>query len=333
MKTKIVPSTKENIGKAARLIRRGELVAFPTETVYGLGADALNEKAVAKIFKIKKRPKNNPLIVHLSKKEDLFKYGKDVPEIANKLIKHFWPGPLTLVVKKSDSIAKNVSAGLDTVAIRMPKNKTALLLIKTSKNPIAAPSANSFSKPSATKPNHILEDLNEKVSLILDGKASQIGIESTVLDLTSKIPTILRPGKITLSELKNFIKNIQLHPAIKDISKKISHPKTPGLKYRHYQPKAKVFLFKNKKELTKLLKRLNLKNKKFVVLGLTKEKKDFSKFDFISLGKDLNTFAKKLFDTFRNCDIEKIDFIFVKSFKRDGLGLAIMNRLEKASQN
>jgi len=193
MQTKILKPTNENIEIAAKIIRQNGTVAFPTETVYGLGANALNEKAIKKIFKAKGRPQDNPLIVHIANKDSLEEIVKEIPLKAKQLIDHFWPGPLTIVLKKKKKIPKVVTANLDSVAVRMPKNKIALELIKKSKRPIAAPSANTSTKPSPTKAEHVIEDLDKKIDAIIKGPNVQVGLESTVIDLTLKIPRILRP--------------------------------------------------------------------------------------------------------------------------------------------
>lgn len=332
MKTKVLLPTKENLNLAANLIKKGRLVVFPTETVYGIGANALDKKAIDKIFVAKGRPQDNPLIVHICNKKDLFLYAKDVPKIAHALISKFWPGPLTLIVKKSNQIPNNVTANLNTVAIRMPKNKIALNLIKQSGVPIAAPSANSFGKPSPTKAAHAFSDLEGKVEVVLDGKNCQIGIESTVLDITSKIPMILRPGKITKKDIEACIGKVLVHPSISNVNKKTKTTKSPGLKYKHYSPNAKVFLFKTKQDIRKILNQDKGKHKNIAIIDFTKNKTKDKDFLFIDIGNSVDSFCKKLFDAFRICDQKSIDIVFVKAIKKEGLGQAIMNRVERAAK-
>ncbi len=337
METKIIkinPKKPEisKIKEAAKILKRGGLVAFPTETVYGLGANALDEKAVKKIFKVKKRPFNDPLIVHIADKKDIYQLAKEVPPEAGKLINKFWPGPLTLVLKKTKIVPKITTAGLKTIAIRMPDNKIALSLIKETGFPIAAPSANLFGRPSPTKAEHVKEDLFNKIDLIIDGGKTKIGLESTVLDLTTKPPTLLRPGGITLEKLKKFLREIKIHPSVLKKIKKIT-PKSPGMAYRHYAPKADLFLIVGEKEkVRKKIKELirKYKDKKIGLLIVAKNHKyeaDLVKF----AGKKLSQIAKNLFRILREFDKKNVEIIFVEGVKEYDLGLAIMNRLRKAA--
>lgn len=307
MQTKRLKPTNKNIEIAAKIIRKNGVVAFPTETVYGLGANALNEKAIKKIFKAKGRPQDNPLIVHIANKDSLKEIVKEIPLKAKQLIDHFWPGSLTIVLKKKNKIPKVVTANLDSVAVRMPKNKIALELIKKSKRPIAAPSANTSTKPSPTKAEHVIEDLDKKIDAIIKGPNVQVGLESTVIDLTSKTPTILRPGKITKKEIEKIIGKV------KTKTRSGKETKSPGMKYKHYSPKAKVIIAPKKR--FKELKR-KYKDKKVATIkkGLTKKK-----------------FAKNLFSNFRKMDKKGYEIILVESIREDGLGIAIMNRLKKAA--
>lgn len=308
MKTIIAKPSKNTLKYAAKLINDGELVAFPTETVYGLGANALDESAVKKIFKVKGRPQDNPLIVHISKFDQIKDLVVGVPKEAKILSKKFWPGPLTIVLKKSKIVPSTISAGLDTVAIRIPNNKIALDLIKLSKVPIAAPSANSSGKVSPTKAIHVKEDINKKIPLIIDGGECEIGVESTVIDLTKKVPIILRPGKITKEEIERVLHKKVL--IAKKFSKKVS---SPGVKYKHYSPNAKVVLF-NKKDFYK--KYQKYKNQKLMVLF----------FD-----NNIEFYTKNMFSFFRECDNKAYEVIMVEIVKEKGLGLALMNRLKKAA--
>lgn len=321
--------TIKNILKAARLIKKGELVVFPTETVYGLGANALNTKAIKQIFLAKGRPHDNPLIIHIANKQDLYKYAINIPKITEKIIKNFWPGPLTLILNKNKIIPNIATANLKTVALRMPSNKIALKLIMKAGVPIAAPSANSFGKPSPTKAEHVLKDLKGKVKIIIKDKPSAIGLESTVLDLTTKTPTILRPGKITKNDLEKIIKKVKIYKH----KKSIKEVKSPGLKYRHYKPNGKVYLFdKNfsSVDLNRKIEKLLKNNKSLAILDFEKNRIHFKNIKFFSMGKTLNSFAKNLFNNFRKCDQHNIDIILVRAVIKKDIGIAIMNRLEKA---
>lgn len=312
MKTKIF-STKE-IKKAAQMIKKGSLVAFPTETVYGLGANALDSKAVKKIFVAKGRPSDNPLIIHIANKKDLKEIGEinyKNEELVNKLIEKFWPGPLTIILKKTKRIPLEATAGLESVAIRMPDNKNALSLIKHSGLPIAAPSANLSGKPSGTCFEHVFQDFNGKISGIIKGSSCKMGLESSVLDLTAKTPTLLRSGALDLEELKKIIPNIKIY------SYKRGKTKSPGMKYRHYSPEAKIILF-NKSAHHKIpiyQKKYEAEGKKIKILISEKEK----------------NLAKNLFKIFRQCDKENTNYILISSLEEKGIGLALMNRIKKAS--
>lgn len=315
MKTKIIKINPlfpklNKLKEAAKVIVNGGLVAFPTETVYGLGANAFNKNAIKKIFLAKGRPGDNPLIVHIYKKEQLFDLSEDVPSKAQKLINYFWPGPLTIILKKSSLVPDEVTAGLQTVAIRMPKNKIALNLIKMADLPIAAPSANLSGKPSPTTGKHVIDDLNGKIDLIIDGGKVNIGLESTVVDLTSDIPEILRPGKITKKQLEKIIGKVN-----GPNKNKTEKPKSPGMKYRHYSPKAKVLIAKNNQDVEKICKKYN--NEKI------KQLKYINK----------SHMAKNLFKDFRLADKKGYTLIIVKEIKDQDFGNAIMDRLRKASNS
>lgn len=333
MQTKIFKVSKANpnikkIRECAEIILNGGLVAFPTETVYGLGADALNENAVKKIFKVKGRKYDNPLIVHLANKEDIYKLAKKVPKIAEILIEKYFPGPLTLILKKSKIVPKITTASLNTIAIRMPSHKIANLLIKES-CPISAPSANISGKTSPTNALHVINDLNGKIDAIINSGNTDIGLESTVLDLT-KTPKILRPGKITYEELKGFLPNLKIHKIAKGIKVKVKAI-SPGIKYRHYSPKAKMILVEGNKEkikekIVELIKKN--KGKKVGVLSIFEGNYDAeTKF----IGKNLSKVAKKLFSALREFDNENIELIIAEGCKEEKIGLAILNRLRKGS--
>jgi len=348
---------KNIIKKAAKIIKKGGLVAFPTETVYGLGANALNKIAVRKIFKVKGRPFDNPMIVHIADFSDLFKLTKNVPQKAKLLIKKFWPGPLTIVLFKTKMVPDEVTAGSKTVAIRMPKNKIALELIKASNVPIAAPSANLATRPSPTTAQHVFEDLKDKIDLILDGGKTKVGVESTVVDLTTKPPLILRPGGISLEKIKKVLKDIKLHSLRPFGAGKII--KSPGMKYRHYAPKAPLILIEGKEQISKIQNLIDYykKQKKIVGVMTTQENKHFYKNANLVLvvgsRKNLKEIAQNLFKTLREFDKKKVDpapfrkkarvkkkvsskrcgvdVILAEGFPEKEIGFAIMHRLRKAA--
>ena len=328
---------KNFIEKAARIIKKGDLVAFPTETVYGLGANALNKKAVKKIFEAKERPLDNPIIVHIAEIKDLSKLAKDIPKEAKILVKKFWPGPLTLVLFKKKIVPNEVTAGSETIAIRMPKNKIALELIKKSGFPIAAPSANLAGRPSPTEAKDVFEDLGERVDLILDGGKTKIGVESTVLDLTVKPPLILRPGGVSLEELKKVLKKVKPHPFLRGEKLKDKIIKSPGMKYRHYAPQAPLILVEGRgmiKKIKNLIKKYQEKNKKVGILASTERKKFYQGANLILTPgprKNLEKVAQNLFKTLREFDKKKVDIILAESFPERGIGFAIMHRLKKAA--
>lgn len=342
MKTKIsmiknVSEDEKEIQEAAEIIKNGGTVVFPTETVYGLGADGLNSEAVKKIFEAKGRPQDNPLIIHVSSK-DLNLYAKDVPQIANKLVEKFWPGPLTIILKKKDIVPNETSASLDSIGIRMPNNDIALKLIELSETTIAAPSANISGRPSPTDLERCVEDLDGKVDCILGGEHSDIGVESTIVDCTVNPPLVLRPGGITLEMLREIDSNINIDPAIMKKPEPNLKPKAPGMKYRHYAPKAKVTIIsgnqKNTIEKIKEMVHYNIeKKKKVCILTVDENKKEYNEGIKISLGSlnDLSTVARNLFEALRKCDDIGADVVFAESFEQKGVGIAIMNRLNKAA--
>ncbi len=303
---------KDKIDQAAKIIKNGGLVAFPTETVYGLGANIFNKEAIKNIFRVKERPMDDPLIVHIAEIKDLDKLTTNIPTIALKLAKKFWPGPLTMVLNKSGIVSDYVTGGLDTVAIRMPKNKIAFELIKTAETPLAAPSANKFTRPSPTIAKHVLIDLSNKIPLIIDGGQTDIGIESTVLDLTSKIPTILRPGKITEKDLKKVLRMVK---GPQSTTSQLQIRKSPGTRYKHYSPNARVILVYGK--ITENL--------------INRYKKSKQKIGTIKANKNINFLTKNLFKKFRELDNKKTDIILVENVEEKGLGIALMNRLKKSA--
>ena len=342
MKTKIsmiknASEDEKEIQEAAEIIKNGGTVVFPTETVYGLGADGLNSEAVKKIFEAKGRPQDNPLIIHVSSK-DLNLYAEEVPQIANKLVEKFWPGPLTIILKKKDIVPNETSASLDSIGIRMPNNEIALKLIELIETTIAAPSANISGRPSPTDLQRCVEDLDGKVDCILGGEQSDIGVESTIVDCTVNPPLVLRPGGVTLEMLREIDPNINIDPAIMKKPEPNLKPKAPGMKYRHYAPKAKVTIVSgNKKNTIEKIKEMvhyNIeKKKKVCILTVDENEKEYSEGIKISLGSlnDLSTVARNLFETLRKCDDIGADVVFAESFEQKGVGIAIMNRLNKAA--
>lgn len=325
------------IGEAAQIIKNGGLVAFPTETVYGLGADALNEEAVKKIFIAKGRPQDNPLIVHVSSK-NIEAYVKEIPDIAKKLINKFWPGPLTIILNKKDIIPNVTSANLPSVGIRMPDNDIARKLIELSGTVIAAPSANISGRPSPTDLERCVEDLNGRVDYIIGGCNSKIGVESTIVDCTVNPPLVLRPGGITLEMLKELDSRIEIDEAVMKKPSENLKPKAPGMKYRHYAPKAKVTIIsgnrKNTVEKIKEMVNYNIeKQKKVCILTVEENENEYNQGIKIVLGSlsDLTTVAKNLFEALRKCDDLGADLILAEAYEKKGVGVAIMNRLNKAA--
>lgn len=339
MKTEILKIDRENINndyikKAANLIKEGNLVAFPTETVYGLGADGLNNEACKKIYKAKGRPSDNPLILHIS---DITMLDNLVEEISDKHRKLFelWPGPMTLIFKKSKLIPDVVTAGGDTVAIRFPSDNIARALISEAKRPIAAPSANISGRPSPTKASDVYQDMQGVIPAIIDGGESNIGIESTVIDLSTDEPTILRPGFYTYEFLKEILDDMRLDDSLIDSTK---IPKSPGQKYKHYAPKAnlRVFIGKDVPDyLLTLAKKYESEGKKIGILAFEEDKDKFSSYPYISLGNrsDLSTMSHVLFSSLRQMDRLGVDIILAEGVRENNLGKSIMNRMKKAAAN
>lgn len=327
---------REEIRKGAEIIRKGGTVAFPTETVYGLGANALDEKAIDKIFLAKGRPQDNPLILHVSKIDEVYPLIKDIPYGAIPLMKKFWPGPLTIIFKKSEKVLDKVTGGLDTVAIRMPKHKVASMLIEESGVPIAAPSANISGRPSPTNAQHVIEDLNGKVDMIIDGGSTLVGVESTVLDMSSEVPTILRPGGITYEDLLTIFPEVQYDMSIIKEDENIV-PKSPGQKYKHYAPKAKMIVFVG--DLNKVALNINnlaskyiFEGKKVGIMATEETLNKYKKGHIIDVGSRENpeTIAQNLFKVLRDFDELGVDIILAEGVSTEGIGTAIMNRMKKA---
>ncbi len=326
MKTKITKANKQAIAKAAQILKNNGIVAFPTETVYGLGAYAFDSSAVRKIFMAKGRPADDPLIVHVASIADAEKAVSKIPAVARKLMKEFWPGPLTLVMQKSGRVPREVTAGLPTVAVRMPRHPVALALCKKV-GPIAAPSANTFGRPSPTKARHVYDDLKGKIPLIIDGGSTHIGVESTIVSLATKPAKLLRPGKITIEQLQKFLPDIEI--ATKVGKKK--QPLAPGMKYTHYSPKTPVVLVLNPtaEKIQHLVKKEQDKGKKTGLLCAGRYHSEAER--VIIIGKTPEAFAKRLFDALRWLDSQKLDVIIAEGLPEKGFGMAVMNRLRRAA--
>ncbi|NLO99921.1 MAG: threonylcarbamoyl-AMP synthase [Clostridiaceae bacterium] len=337
MNTIIINGTDdEAFSDAAKALREGMLVAFPTETVYGLGADALNPEAVNKIYEAKGRPSDNPLIVHIAEVSKLNELVAEIPEAATLLIEAFWPGPLTMVFKKSNLVPDIITAGLDTVAVRMPDSLIAQKLIREAGVPIAAPSANISGRPSPTTSKHVIEDLKGRIEYIIDGGSCQVGVESTVLDVTTDIPIILRPGGITLEMLEKVLGIVYTDPAL-EIKGNIK-PRSPGMKYRHYSPKAEMFLISGVpglvvKKINKLAKESSERGLRVGVLSSFENAHKYKAEVIVNAGsvKHADNIAAQLYDSLRTFDEKKVDIIYSEIFEEKGIGRAIMNRLRKAS--
>ena len=332
----------DSIKLAADIIKSGGLVAFPTETVYGLGADAFLEEAAKKIYAAKGRPSDNPLIVHIANVDDVENIAKDIPDIFYTLAKKYWPGPMTIVLKKRDIIPYATSGGLDTVAVRLPGNDIARALIEAAGVPIAAPSANTSGRPSPTKASHVSEDMNGKIDMIIDGGAVGIGVESTIIDLTSEIPTLLRPGAVTLEMLRKICERVDVDPAIEHLLTGSEAPKAPGMKYKHYAPKADMKLVRGDESAVLSYMKDMIKDcdKPMALLTVDEHKKDLEAeangkkyISILSLGsiKNPSSIAHNLFDILRKCDELGVEYILSEVFDESGIGKAIMNRLKKAA--
>ena len=320
------------IAQAADLLQKNEVVAFPTETVYGLGGNARSDEAIRKIFTAKGRPSDNPLIIHIAEREQLREFAEHVPEKAEKLMEHFWPGPLTVILHyKKGSLADAATAGLDTVGVRMPDHPVALALIKAAGLPIAAPSANQSGRPSPTSALHVKEDLAGKIAGIVDGGATGVGVESTVIDCTAEVPVILRPGGVTKEEIEEVIGEVAVDPALTDAAEK---PKSPGMKYRHYAPDAPLYLVDGSREDIQAL--INEGKKEGLKIGVltTKENEAYYDADYIfACGErvHLETVAHSIYEALRSFNKEDVDVIYSEIFPSEGVGYAIMNRLMKAA--
>lgn len=327
----------EKIRSAARIIREGGLVAFPTETVYGLGADALNPEASKRIYAAKGRPSDNPLIVHIADFESLEKITTGIPERARLLGERFWPGPLTMIFEKNDLVPLETTGGLLTVAVRMPSHPIALALIRESTGYIAAPSANTSGKPSPTLAEHVYLDMEGRIPMILDGGPVGIGIESTIVDFSEDIPTILRPGYITKEMIREVIGEIRMDPGLSGADQSV-RPKAPGMKYRHYAPKAELILVKGQEtevveNINRLVKEAEEQGKRAGIIGTDETCGKYGDGIVKSIGtrKNEETIAQHLYAILREFDELNVDIIYSESFSTAGIGQAIMNRMLKAA--
>ncbi|MGL5437007.1 MAG: L-threonylcarbamoyladenylate synthase [Lachnospiraceae bacterium] len=328
---------------AAQIIKNGGLVAFPTETVYGLGANALDEKAARKIYEAKGRPSDNPLIAHIASFTDLKPLTADIPETGRQLAKAFWPGPLTLIFPKSDMVPYGTTGGLDTIAVRMPSHPIASRLIALAGVPIAAPSANTSGRPSPTTAEHVRQDMTGRIEMIIDDGQVGIGMESTIVDVTGAVPVLLRPGAITLEMLEETVGTITVDPAILGPLSEDIKPKAPGMKYRHYAPRAELSLVEGKdgsqvteaviSEINRLAEGRIREGYRVGILCTDETKEQYPKGVLRSAGRRTKpeTIAHNLFAVLREFDDLQVDYIYSESFSREQMGQAIMNRLSKAA--
>ncbi|MBQ3150021.1 MAG: threonylcarbamoyl-AMP synthase [Clostridia bacterium] len=324
-------SREETLVRIGETLRNDGIVAIPTETVYGLAANALSDEAVKKIFTAKGRPQDNPLIVHIGELDELYPLVSEVPEKALMLAQKFWPGPLTIILKKSDAVCESVSAGLDTVAVRMPSHPVARAIIKASGVPLAAPSANVSGKPSPTTAEHVLHDMNGRIDMIVDGGESAVGVESTVITLCTEKPRLLRPGGITLEQLRSVIGEVELDNAVFNELQKNEKPSSPGMKYKHYSPDADVLIVRG--DLSGLVKLAESCDKdRTAVFCFDGEEASFPNKTY-SLGdrNDPVEHAHRIFDLLRKADEENFTKILVHCPPKDGVGMAVMNRLLRAA--
>lgn len=328
---------EEAVKEAGQIILGGGLVAFPTETVYGLGGDALSPDSSRKIYAAKGRPSDNPLIVHICRVEDMEKIAKHVPKQAYVLAEHFWPGPLTMILQKSEIVPKETTGGLDTVAVRLPDHEVALAFIREAGGFVAAPSANVSGRPSPTLAKYVYEDMSGKIEMLLDGGQVGIGVESTIIDLTEEIPVILRPGYVTAQMLQDVLGEVCLDPTMLDVSS-TEAPKAPGMKYRHYAPQGELAIVTGKPdEVTAKIRELLCRDAE---LGLktgvivSSQEAEFYKADSVKVTgdrEDMAAVARNLFRILREFDDEQVQRMYVQAFSQDGIGQAVMNRMLKAA--
>lgn len=327
----------EAVAAAADLIRRGSVVAFPTETVYGLAANATDAAAVARIFEAKGRPSDNPLIVHVADREQLSSVISQLPPLAEKLMNRFWPGPLTLVLPKHQTVPDVVTCGLATVGVRMPSHPVALALIRSAGVPLAAPSANRSGRPSPTVAEHVLEDLDGRIPLLLDGGETGLGLESTVIDMTVDPPVLLRPGGVTLEQICAEIGPVEVAAAVHGVETGEA-PRSPGMKYAHYAPKAQMLLVEGpvlrmQEKIRDLLEEYEAEGKRVGIICSAESRGVYPAQVVLEYGtrEDLAGIASDLFSTLRAFDRHRVDVILAEGVPESGIGLAIMNRLRRAA--
>jgi len=325
MRTQVLEATPEALTRAAEVIRAGGLVAFPTETVYGLGADALSAVAVARIFEAKERPRGNPLIVHVADATALDEVAVRVTDRAREVVASFWPGPLTLVLDRAAAVPLITTGGLDTVAVRAPAHPVAQALIRSAGRPLAAPSANRSGRPSPTRAPHVLEDLGGRIELILDGGSTSVGLESTVLDMTTEPPTLLRPGGVTLEQLEAHLGRVRVASG-----DDVAAGRSPGLRFRHYAPRARVILVDAGAGEEAVLSWLD-GGKSVALMVQRSVRLDRPGLRVRSMPVDLEAYARELFEALRDLDATGVDAIFVEGIAEVGLGRAIMDRLRRAA--
>ena len=328
---------EEKLRAAGAILQRGGLVAFPTETVYGLGGDALNPSSSQKIYAAKGRPSDNPLIVHIYRFEDIYKITKEVPEEARKIADAFWPGPLTMILPKSEEVPHETTGGLDTVAVRFPSHRTAAALIDYAGGYVAAPSANTSGKPSPTQAKYVLEDMDGRIDMVIDGGEVGIGLESTIVDLTCDPPEILRPGYVTKEMLSGVLGRVETDAAILSEHSK-TPPKAPGMKYRHYAPKGELTIVTGAPErvteyVNRQLAEASTEGKRTGVIA-AKETAASYRADSVKIAgsrQDELSVARNLYTILREFDDEQVDVMYAEAFDGEGIGQAIMNRLLKAA--
>lgn len=327
----------KKIKEAATVIKAGGLAAFPTETVYGLGADALQPEAARKIYAAKGRPSDNPLIIHVASFDAVEKIAKHVPAKAKEMAAKYWPGPLTMIFEKTDCVPHETTGGMDTVAVRMPDHEIALALIRESGGYVAAPSANTSGRPSPTTAGHVAEDMDGRIPVILDGGAVGIGLESTIIDFTADIPTILRPGYITLEMAEEVLGEVRMDAGLIASNGNI-RPKAPGMKYRHYAPEAELTIVEGTEQavvrmINQKTAELSAQGKRAGIICTDETRGNYPTGEVISVGsrKKEETIAKNLFAVLREFDHRQVDAIYAESFESNGIGQAVMNRLQKAA--
>ncbi len=330
METKLIDT--EQVAEAGAIIRGGGLVAFPTETVYGLGADAMNSAAVQKIFEAKGRPADNPLIVHISDKNQIPALAREINENARRLIEAFMPGPFTIILKKQKNIPDAVTAGLDTVGIRFPAESVAVRFIAAAGTPIAAPSANLSGSPSPTRAADVFSDMNGRIDAVIRGGNCEVGVESTIVDASGEVPVLLRPGGVTIDQIREIVPGAELDKNILKTVGKDEKPRCPGMKYRHYAPKAQVIVVEGEQEaVQKKIRELLEENRDKITGVLTMYGNVYDRPVMICGGSENREYAKNLFSALRDFDKLGVELVFAEFCEKDGYGLAVKNRLYKAA--